>query len=244
VPRPPPKLGSCLRQSLQLLLGRSAATIALGAAIVLSLVSICFGIGVLMTPWLLCELLALQLAEALGHPLPRSRAWIGACAILFGAVLLTASVGWLTWLGLGTDAAPLESQQGTALALALRPGGLLAVASAFASLVFVLPFLYAPMIVIEGRASLGGAVLESARVVAGGGVLPHLLLSLVANIVQASPLLIAALSASVLSEHDSTGLWALLSLPLLSSSAAPRSPTCAARARPADRRARWSRPGP
>jgi hypothetical protein len=214
--RPPPKLGSCLRQSVQLLMGRSTATIALGAAIVLSLLSVCFGIGVLMTPWLLCELLALQLAEALGHPLSRSRAWIGACAILLGAVLLTSSVGWLTWLGLGTDAAPLEPEHGTAWALVLRPGGLLAVASAFASLVFVLPFLYAPLILIEGRAQLAGAVLESARVVAVGGMLPHLLLSLVANVVQASPLLIAALSASLLSEHDSTGLWALLSLPLLS----------------------------
>jgi hypothetical protein len=210
-----PSVGACLRRSAQLLLGRSGATIALGAAIVLGLISVCFGIGVVMAPWLLCELLALQLGEALGTPPPRAPAWAGACAILFGAVLLTASVAWLSWLALGTDAPSVALSESAGTAHALTAGGAFAVASAIASLGFVLPFLYAPLILVEGRGGIGASVLESARLVAREGALPQFGLSLVANAVQVAPLLVALLSASLLSESDSAGLWALLSLPLL-----------------------------
>jgi hypothetical protein len=88
-------------------------------------------------------------------------------------------------------------------------------ASAIASLGFVLPFLYAPLILVEGRGGVGASVLESARLVAREGALPHFALSLTANAVQVAPLLIAVLSASWFSQSDSAPLWALLSLPLL-----------------------------
>jgi hypothetical protein len=199
-----PSVGACLEHSSRLLRSRSGAAIALGAGIVLALISVCCGTGVLMTPWLMCELIAMQLAQALNRPFARRRTWFSAGVILLGAVLLTSSVGWLTWLGVAADA----GAHGTA--------GLLASASAVVALVFVLPFLYAPLLLVEGRAGLGGAVLESARLVMAGGALPHMKLSLAANTVQVAPLLIVVASALAFAEIDRIPLWGLLSLPLLS----------------------------
>src|SRR5436190_12959154 len=103
----PPQLGASFAHSARMLIGRAGVTIALGAGVVLALLSLCCGIGVVMAPWLLCELNSMQLGEALGRPIAHNRTWVGACVIQLGAVVLTASVGWLTWLGLGTEAAPL-----------------------------------------------------------------------------------------------------------------------------------------
>src|SRR5262245_11924944 len=180
----PPALGASFSQSVRLLRARAAATVALGAGIVFALLSLCCGIGVIMAPWLLCELLALQLGQALGQPVPHSRAWISASAILLGAVLLTASVGWLCWLGLGTSGASFDAAQPALLGRLASAGGVLAAASALVALVFVLPFFYAPLILIEARAGLGGAVLESARLVASGGVIAHAVLSFAVNTIQ------------------------------------------------------------
>jgi hypothetical protein len=199
-----PGVGASLRHSSRLLRSRTGPAIALGAGIVLASISVCCGTGVLMTPWLMCELIALQLAQAVDRPFARRRTWISAGVILLGAVLLTSSVGWVTWLGVGTGA----GTHGVA--------GLFVAASALVAVVFVLPFLYAPLLLVEGRAGLGGAVLESARLVVAGGALPHLQLSLTANVVQIAPLLLAALSAFSFAEPDQAPLWALLSLPLLS----------------------------
>src|SRR5690606_12565882 len=93
----PVAVGPNLRASFSLVRSRALAMIALGSAVVLGLVSVCCGIGVFTTPWLLCELLAMQLAEALGAPIARGSSWIYAGMILAGAVLFTAAVGWLTW---------------------------------------------------------------------------------------------------------------------------------------------------
>jgi hypothetical protein len=213
-----PQLGASLSGSLRLLRERLAATIALGAGIVLALLSVCCGIGVVMAPWLLCELLALQLGQAGGRPLPHSRAWISAGVILLGAVLLTASVGWLSWLGLSADGqTPLPTPAEPASLVPIGSAGdLLAVASALVSLLFVLPFLYAPLILLESRDGPIGAVLESARLVARGGALAHVLLSLCVNAVQVLPALLAALSAGLLLQDELGPLWVLFSLPLLS----------------------------
>lgn len=212
----PASLAASFAGSARLLRERAAATIALGAGIVLALLSVCCGIGVGLSPWLLCELLALQLGQALGQPVPHRRAWISAGAILLGAVLLTASVGWLTWLGLGTTARTVPGSEPSLVASAASAGGLLASASALVTLAFVLPFFYAPLILIEARAGLSGAVLESARLVTSGGTLAHMALSVCVNAVQVLPVLLAALGSALLSQPESAPLWVLFSLPLLS----------------------------
>src|SRR3954462_2375632 len=139
-----PQVGASLAHSARILIGRPGVTIALGAGVVLALLSLCCGIGAVMAPWLLCELTSMQLGEAINQPIAHNRTWVGACLIQLGAVVLTASVGWLSWLGFGTEAAPLAFTQGLELGAVVRPGGLLALASALVSLVFVLPFMYAP----------------------------------------------------------------------------------------------------
>src|SRR5262245_1344531 len=82
---------------------RLPAVLGLGAGVVLSLITLCCGIGGLMAPWIRCGLLAVQLGEALSEPIERSRSWFGAGAMLLGAVLLVGAVGWVTWLALMMD---------------------------------------------------------------------------------------------------------------------------------------------
>ena len=213
-----PTISGSLRGALRLLGAHPVTCLSLGAGTTLSLLSVCFGIGVVMTPWLACELLAVQLAAQLREPIERSRSWLSAGVVLLGAVVLVASVGWLTLLGLGLQPlGPTELGVGARLPWAeMRSGGaLLSLGSAVVSLVFVLPFLYTPHILLRTRATLGASVLESARLVARTP-LAHLLLSLVANGVQVAPVVAAAAAATLLQGSDSGPLFMLASLPLLS----------------------------
>jgi hypothetical protein len=216
--RAPTLLGS-LRGAWHLIAAHPVSCLSLGTGITLSLVSVCCGIGVVMAPWLACELLAVQLAAQLREPIERSRAWWLAGLVLFGAVALVASVGWLTLLGLGTQPLGLtEASAGGARMpwLEVQSGGaLLSAGSAIVSLLFVLPFLYTPHILLRTRATLGASVLESARLVARTP-LAHVGLSLGANTVQVAPLLLAAFAATWLQGSDSGPTFMLLSLPLLS----------------------------
>jgi len=209
-------VGRSLRQSWGLLRARPGVMIALGGGVVLSLISVCCGIGVVMAPWLLCELVALQLAETQGRPVERNRSWVGAGLILLGAVMLTASVGWLTWLGLGTDATQFAATARSMTMRVVDGAGLVATASALVSLVFVLPFVYAPLILLEARANFGDAILESARLTDLGGASRSFGLSLAANIVQLSPVLAAGVGAAIVARDDVWPLLVLLSVPLLS----------------------------
>lgn len=210
-------IGASLRRSLELTRARLWASVALGAGVVLSLVSLCCGIGALMAPWILCELLALQLGQALGTQIERSRSWFGAGAVLLAATLLVGSVGWVTWLGLGTDPVSLAGTAGEDGGwMKLGSGGAwLAAASSVVSWVFVLPFFYAPLILLATRATLGSAVLESARLVASGGALAHFRLAFVANALQVLPLLLAAALATLLAGSDRSALWMLFALPVM-----------------------------
>lgn len=210
------QVGRSFRESLKLLRARPGTTIALGSAIVLGLLSVCCGIGMAMTPWLLCELLAIQLAEASGKPTPRGPSWVSAGLLMLGAVLFTVSVGWLTWLGLGTDADLLAAPAPTLAERLARGPGVPAAFSAWTALLLVLPFLYTPLILLDARASLGGAVLESARLVVLGGALRHYVLSFVENTVQLIPVLVAGFLAAVFAPEQSWPLLVLLGLPLLS----------------------------
>jgi hypothetical protein len=194
--------------------------ISLGVAVVLGLVAACCGIGALIAPLFLCELLALQLAHARAllreadgasgdvASVVRHRGWLAACVVLLGAVVLTASVGWLVGLGLGTEIVDEAAAWP-------GPAWLLVPASALIALLFVLPFLYAPLLLIERATTLREALLESARLVYGAGAARQLLLSCTANVVQIAPLVLGSLLAHALIGPQQGSLWALLSLPLM-----------------------------
>lgn len=212
---------ACLRGSAALIRQRPLLTLSLGGAAVLGLIASCCGIGALIAPLFLCELLALQLGharallrEASGGDggvvasAARHRGWIAACVVLLGAVALTASVGWLVGLGLGTEI--IEDT-----AAWPGPAWLLVPSSALIALLFILPFLYAPLLLIERAMPLSSALLESARLVHAGGAARQLWLSCWANLVQIAPLVAGSLLAHVAIGPQQGSLWALLGLPLM-----------------------------
>src|SRR6185312_8637396 len=105
---------------------------ALGAAIAFSLLSTCCGLGLFTTPFFICELLALQLSVTTGRMVARGRAYVRACLLVFGVMLMVGAVLVISLLGSTREAL---SPTGVAAALA---------GSAAAWLV-ITPLLYAPL---------------------------------------------------------------------------------------------------
>ena len=188
------------------------ATLVLGAALVVALASVCCGLGAFAAPWFGCELFATQLAAGTGRRPPRTRAWLGAGLFLLGAVVIVASVAWLAALGLGPDMPVFEeAREGPdeARTVILFTGG------ALLALVFIQPFLYAPILLVDRGGTVGGAVLESTRLVHEGGALAHLSLSIASHLVQASPLIVAAVGAELFAGRAEV-VWAVIgATPLL-----------------------------
>ena len=73
-----PSLGALLVGSWAVLRAHPVVGAALGAAVVFSLASMLFGIGVLSAPWFICEIFALQLAVLTGRSAVRGVGWIRA----------------------------------------------------------------------------------------------------------------------------------------------------------------------
>jgi hypothetical protein len=184
-------LGPAFVASLGLLRQRPVVLPALGAAIVFSLSSLCCGIGLITTPWFICELFATQLALCTGNPALHSKSWIPAGLILLGAVLLVMGTASLTLLGAGPDLPP-DTAQLSGLATLMRSGGFFAAISSTLALLFIVPVLYAPLVLIERRAGFEEALLESVRIVVRRGIVASLSLSFAANVVMFSPLLFAS----------------------------------------------------
>jgi hypothetical protein len=203
-----------LAGSARLFARRPLFLLALGSAVVLSLIAVCCGIGVLSAPWFMCELFAVQLGLERGRPLERSEAWLGAGLILFGAVLLVGSVAWLAALGFGSELPVTATVPGATPEL-LGAGALAAaLCTTVLALVFVLPYLYAPLILLERGGTFGAAVLDSARLVQLGGPLAQLGLSLAAHLLIALPVLACGLIAFALRDLETVPLGMLLGLPL------------------------------
>lgn len=184
-------LGPAFIASVRLLRQRPVVLPALGAAIVFSLSSVCCGIGLFTTPWFICELFATQLAQLTGKPALHSKSWIAAGMILLGAVLLVMGTASLTLLGAGPDLPPNAAQL-SGLGTLMRSGSFYAAISSTLALLFIMPVLYAPLVLIDRRAGFEEALLESVRIVVRRGVVASLLLSLTAHVVQISPLLFAS----------------------------------------------------
>src|SRR5512139_2689414 len=103
-----PRAAPALLASVRMLRARPVVTLSLGAAVVLSLLSVCCGLGLLTTPWFLCELFAVQLALCTGKPVARGLSFVPAGVIMLGAVLLVSAVAWIALLGAGPEASVLN----------------------------------------------------------------------------------------------------------------------------------------
>jgi hypothetical protein len=211
-----PSVGPAFVASLRLLRARGVVTLALGAAVVLSLLSVCCGIGLVTTPWFLCELFALQLAFCTGRPIVRGLSFIPAGLVMLVAVLLVSAVAWITLLGTGPELSNPTPRLFNFTTL-MRSGGFYALASSGIALLAIAPLLYAPLILIEQQRPFDAALLESVRLVMTRGVFANLVLSLSAHAVQVMPLLIATALALLL-EPSLLSLFALCAAPLLCAS--------------------------
>lgn len=188
---------------------------ALGAAVLLSMASMLFGIGILVTPWFVCEIFAFQLAVLAGITPRRDQAWFRAGFLVLCVVGVVASATWLAALIIGPDVATADR----ALAPlprgeALERAGLIAAVTLLA-VGFIAPFVYAPLILIERGTTIGAAVLESAWLVRRGGLLRHWGLAFVAHLLPIAPALIAAVVVARTFERAATPYGVLIGLPLV-----------------------------
>jgi hypothetical protein len=211
-----PSVGPAFVASLRLLRTRSVVMLALGAAVVLSLLSVCCGIGLVTTPWFLCELFALQLALCTGRPIARGLSFIPAGLVMLAAVLLVSAVAWITLLGTGPELSNPAPRLFNFTTL-ISSGGFYAIASSALALLAIAPLLYAPLILIEQQRPFDAALLESVRLVVTRGVFANLVLSLIAHAVQLLPLLIAT-GLALLLDPGQLSLFALCAAPLLCAS--------------------------
>ncbi|HTV22827.1 MAG TPA: hypothetical protein VMG12_29255 [Polyangiaceae bacterium] len=170
---------AAFRAALALLRIRPVAGLALGAALYISLISVCCGFGVVAAPWFSCELLALLLSNGTGETEARHRGWLWAGVYQMASVIVLSSVALVALMALG-PAQPLGGAPGLLPAELLQA---LSVGSVAGVLVLALTahFEYAPLILIERGGSLSAALLESARVVGISGVLRTFVLSCFAH---------------------------------------------------------------
>jgi hypothetical protein len=199
-----------------MLRGRSVVTLALGAAVVLSLLSVCCGLGLVTTPWFLCELFAVQLALCTGQPMARGLSFVPAGLVMLGAVLLVSAVAWITLLGTGPELSN-QTPRLFNLTTLMRSGGFYAVMSSAIALLVITPLLYAPLILIEQQSPFDVALVESVRLVVTRGVFASVQLSLLAHAVQIVPLLVATWLA-LMFEPSQLSLFALCATPWLCAS--------------------------
>ena len=210
-----PSLGALLADSWAVLRAHPVIAGALGGAVVFSLASMLFGIGVLSTPWFICEIFALQLAVLTDRPAVRGVSWIRAGVFVLGMVGVVVAAAWITALAVGPDVTTADSAS-TPLPWpeAMRRVALIATATALA-VGFIAPFVYAPLILIERGGTVGAAVLESAWLVRRGGLVRHWVLAFAAHLLPMAPALIAAVAVARTIERAATPIGMLLGLPLL-----------------------------
>lgn len=209
------RLGSLLTASWRMLRLHPVVGGALGGAVVLSFASVVFGIGVLVTPWFVCEIFALQLAILTARPTQRTMSWVRAGVITLCMVGLAMAATWLAILGFGPDpstadsaAEPLPWHDALPRALSIAAVGALTVG-------FFAPFAYAPLILIERGGRIGEAVLESAWLVRRGGLARHWGLVFLAHLLPFAPAIVAAVVVARTIERAATPVGVLFGLPLL-----------------------------
>jgi hypothetical protein len=207
--------GAAFRESLALFLRRPLATLALGLALLSSLLAVCCGLGVVAAPWFLGELFALQIALGTGVRVVRTRAWLWAFAVQMVAVLILCAMVGLTLLSVGPDVVVGGSHENTASLASgvLRSIGLWLVAGGF-TLVLTVYFEHVPALLLDRGGPLTAAMLESARLVAESGMLRTWFTSGIAHGLQLAPIVIGVAVTAAFGTLSSTMIWALFLLPL------------------------------
>lgn len=172
-----------LRESLAVFRKHPVALAALGLALVLSVFLVPCGLGLVALPWFGAELYAFQVAAATGGAVRRRRSWFSAGVFILTAAVLVVAAAAVSSLG-----AHFRGEE----AFSGLPRLALGVAGFVLAALFVMPFTYAPRILVDRGGSLGGAALESARFFIDDGALGHVAAVFLAHFVQASPLIIAS----------------------------------------------------
>lgn len=190
------------RRTARLVRAHPLTLFALGAAVAVSIASICCGVGLIASPWLACELLALLLGVERGQAVPRSRAWLAAGAVLALVVLLAASLVWVVLLGIGPEfSSALDGQGDLGVGTQALELALLAAITGLVALRIALPVLFMPLVLLDVGGNLGGALLESARLVSRRGTLRTFGLSVVANAICVAPMVLVPLSLALGGGH-------------------------------------------
>jgi hypothetical protein len=91
----------------------------------------------------------------------------------------------------------------------------LVIGSTLLAVGFIAPFLYAPLILIDRGGRIGGAVVESAWLVARGGVLRHLAIAFVVYGLQVAPAVLSGMIVARTIARAATPIGLALALPLL-----------------------------
>jgi len=209
------ELGPLLARSWSMLRAHPVIAAALGGAVLFSIASMLFGVGILATPWFVCEIFALQLAILTKRPTRRSVAWIRAGVFVLGMTGVVVAATWTAALGIGPDVSTADAARGP-LPWPEAVGRVAMIASVtWISVGFIAPFQYAPLILIERGGTIGAAVLESAYLVRRGGAVRHWALAFFAHLLPLLPALIAAVVVARTFERAATPLGVLVGLPLL-----------------------------
>lgn len=205
-----PRTSSMFAASVRLLRARPVVSVALGAAVGFSLLSVCCGLGLFTAPWFLCELSAMQLALCTERPIARGPAFLVASWLLFWAVLLVSSVFAISLLASSSSGAAFSFDS---LDAALRSGSIAALVGSACAWLLITPLLYAPLIALEQQASSELALVESARLMVSAGRLLSARLGLSMFVLEHAPLALAAVLVSV--DPARAALWFLCAVPLM-----------------------------
>lgn len=208
-------MGPLIARSWSVIRAHPVIASSLGGAVLLSMASMLFGIGVVATPWFACEIFAFQLGHLTGRPATRSAAWIRAGIFVLGMVGVVIAATWIAALAIGPDVSTADSASAPLpWPQAVRSVALIAAVTATA-IGFFSPFLYAPLVLIERGGTVGAAVLESAWLVRRGGLARHWALAFLAHLMPLVPAIVFSVVVARTYERAATPLGVLAALPLL-----------------------------
>ncbi|MBW2460357.1 MAG: hypothetical protein JRH11_01840 [Deltaproteobacteria bacterium] len=195
-----------LKESLGTFRAQPVSMAVLGLSLVLSAFLLPCGLGLVALPWFGSELYAFQVATQAGGKVRRNRAWLSAGVFILGAAILVIVAAVLASLG-----AHLRGEDAFTDA---RRVGLTAGGVALAAF-FIMPFTYAPRILVDRGGSMGGAALESVRFFMQDGALGHVAMVFLAHAIQSSPLAIATVVGLLFADASLVPFLLLGAVPFL-----------------------------